>query len=454
MPRRIAFWALLALAGCGPGTQERTHGQAAAPEPVGIRPFRFGQPDVVLLVTGGTNGMLEVCNCAGPMAGGLARRSGLVRSYRAAFANLLLLDTGDVFWIEPNDLRNEYVLKGYAQIGYDAIVPGDQEWAAGPRRLRELLAGRGLTCLSPTVSAEGVRTIAAMERQFGPAKLAVVADARKSAFTFVPEDVVAKLSFADPAELHRRVGELKAGGYVVVAAAHMDEDSLASLASMPVDLIVRGHTTRSEPQLQRIGGKPVVKVGGSETVGVVAMKLADGKLADIEYRLEVVDTSWPLDQRLIQTYQAYAHAAMRQALDAERKEGLAYQPSSACGRCHRPQYDAWRKSHHARAYGTLVKARRTGDPNCLACHTSGFGTKHGFLTIEKTPELANVNCQDCHRFTEAEHRQKGFRFAPVGKDVCTTCHTPVTDPKFDLSAKVPKVRCPHSARPAAGSQPS
>ena len=79
------------------------------------------------------------------------------------------------------------------------------------------------------------------------------------------------------------------------------------------------------------------------------------------------------------------------------------------------------------------------------CHTSGFGTKAGFYTIEKTKQLANVNCQDCHRFNQAEHRKKDFVVEPVAKEICQTCHTPITDPKFDFREKQGKVRCPKAA---------
>lgn len=443
MRRRLGVLLLLAAAGCGPEGPHGSHGEATAPEPVRVRPFGIPDPDVVLLVTGGTNGMLEVCNCAGPMAGGLSRRSGLVRSYRAAFGNVLLIDTGDAFWIEPTDLRNEFLLKGYGQVGYDAIVPGDQEWAAGPKPLSEMLAGHGLTCLSTSVTGEPVPVRPVVERPAGGGKLAVVADVRRSAFRFVPEKNLAGVSVADPDVVAERVAKLKADGFVVVAVAHMEPEELESLAALPVDLILRGHTTRSEPELLTVAGKPVVKVGGSETLGAVALKIEGDRIAAVEYRLETVNTDWPLDKRLLQTYQAYAHAAMRKAMDAERKEGLGYVSTASCGACHAPQYKAWKTSRHAHAYETLKKAKRTDNPNCLACHTSGFGTKEGFFTIEKTPELAGVNCQDCHRFNSREHRRKGFRFPPVNNNVCTTCHTPVTDPKFDFRRKLPKVRCPH-----------
>ena len=90
--------------------------------PASVKPFDMGRPDLVLLVTGGTNGMMETCNCPGPMPGGLARRSGLAGSYRAAFDSVFMLDCGDMFWVEPSDMRNGYVLQGYGQIGYDAVA--------------------------------------------------------------------------------------------------------------------------------------------------------------------------------------------------------------------------------------------------------------------------------------------------------------------------------------------
>ena len=434
----------VALAGCPAGPHAGPHGQAEAPAPVAVRPFGISNPNLVLLITGGTNGLLEVCNCTGPMPGGLARRSGLVRSYRSAFENVLLVDLGDVFWVDPNDVRNRFVLRGYGQLGYDAVVLGDQEWAAGTRRIAELASQEKVNFLAGTVRSDVADLSRQVIREYGTVKLAVLADVRESAFRFVPQPRVEEVSFRPPAELALQVKRLKREGFVVVVAAHMDPYGLESAAAeLGADLILRGHTTRTEPKLLRLADTPVVKVGGSEYVGVVAMSVRDGRIVDLEYRAELVDTTWPIDGRLLQTYQAYAHTAMREALDADRTEGLAYVPSAQCGRCHPAQLARWERSRHARAYKTLQEAGRTSDPHCVACHTSGFGAKEGFYTFDKTPQLAGVNCQDCHRFNESEHpARKDYVVPRLTKDICTTCHTPVTDPKFNFKAKRTKSRCP------------
>ncbi len=224
-----------------------------------------------------------------------------------------------------------------------------------------------------------------------------------------------------------------------------DEDIQQLAGKCRPDLIVHGHTSQTSPKLLHAGpnNTPVVKAGGPDWVGAAAIKLLPAGGIDVEYRAELVDERWPLDARLLQTYQAYAHVAMQQYLDAKRTSGLDYVPSAECGLCHTKQYDSWRKTRHASAYATLQKVGRTGDPNCLNCHTTGAGTEKGFYTIEKTPKMANVNCQDCHRFNVAEHIKIGYEFPKFTEDICTTCHTPVTDPAFNYKLKVGKVRCPH-----------
>jgi len=449
MIRYVLLALVLCVAGCGSELPPSADGRKDVPmKLVNVRPFRMGQPDAVLLFTGGTGGMLEVCNCSGPMPGGLARRSGLVESYRYSFPDTILVDVGDAFWVVPTDNRNKYILRGYAQIRYDAVTLGDSEWAAGPKLLAEMLAVNKTPAISTTVTAPDVDAMQVFKREFPNAKVAVVTDTAPEAFHFVPKSVTSSLRFAGPDELSKRVADLKAQGYIVVLIAHADENSIEDIASRTAaDLIIRGHTTRTERKLTNVAGKPVVKVGGYEHVAAVAIKADGNKIASVEYRPEVVDTSWPIDGQLLLTYQAYAHAAMMAALDAERKTGLEYQTSQSCGTCHKKQLENWIKTRHANAYVTLVKVKRTGDPNCLMCHTTGFGTKAGFYTIEKTKHLANVNCQDCHRFNDLEHR-KGFIFEPVAKEICQTCHTPITDPKFDMKDKLAKVRCPSSGHKA------
>jgi hypothetical protein len=436
-----ALAAALGPSGCG---DSATSADRDLPPPVAVpvRPFQMAQPDAVLLVTGGTEGVIEVCNCQGPMPGSLARRAGLVHSYRVAFPNTLLVDLGNTFWIQPQDLRNEFLWRGYGRMGYDAVVLGTNEWLVGGRRLRRLRDETGLTPLASTVSSPHVEPAEVVTRVWPAARVAVVADVRPSALALVPPGRRRQLRAASTDDLARLVAGLKRDGFVVIVALHGSSRDVASAAALGADLVLRGHTKRSDSDVSTAEGTPVVKVGGYTDVGVVAIACDDGRITDLEYRLETVDTRWPVDARVEDVYKQYARAAMRVALAAPRTKGLDYVPSAECGRCHEAQYAAWKKTPHAHAWDTLVKVDRTMDPDCVRCHTTGFGTEKGFRTIEKTPEMANVNCQDCHRLGVAGHLEDAWKPRPVTSEVCAACHTAVTDPEFRFETKRERMGCP------------
>lgn len=64
-----------------------------------------------------------------------------------------------------------------------------------------------------------------------------------------------------------------------------------------------------------------------------------------------------------------------------------YVGSEKCKKCHEGAYDVWKQSTHSHAYQTLVDAKepslRHFDPECIVCHTVGFGFQSGFSTFEK-----------------------------------------------------------------------
>lgn len=303
----------MAIAGCAGANPE-----LSAPRPVPVAPFKFGNPDVVLLVTGGTNARIEKCACDRTFPGGLARRSGLVQSYRAAFPHTILLDTGDLFWVDPKDTVSDWAIRGYRLIGYDALVLGDQEWSVGPR-LHSMLGNRmlsypgrrdivflnaGIQVDYPDCATLPVQ--GSLRRQWGSAKLAIVSYLAEDASIYMPTEVINTLKFPSPKAIHEQIAALKKEGHVVVLAAHAEEATVVELArTSGADLVLRGHTERSDEAVCNVGEVPVLKIGGPETVGVIALKLKAGRIVDLEYRLEEVDTRWPIDARLVKLFDEY-----------------------------------------------------------------------------------------------------------------------------------------------------
>jgi cytochrome c554/c'-like protein len=88
-----------------------------------------------------------------------------------------------------------------------------------------------------------------------------------------------------------------------------------------------------------------------------------------------------------------------------------YVGSKKCKVCHIKEWTSWSKTKMALAFDVLKPGERgdakkaagldpakdyTKVPECLACHTVGFGQPGGFKDIETTPDLAGVGCEMCH----------------------------------------------------------
>jgi hypothetical protein len=110
--------------------------------------------------------------------------------------------------------------------------------------------------------------------------------------------------------------------------------------------------------------------------------------------------------------------------------GDHYLGEKNCRRCHEAEYQMYSSQQHAIAFSTLTKNQRDSSPECLPCHVVGYGQPGGFASKQATPDLVNVQCENCHGMG-TKHPDKGDVHAVVGPEVCLTCHTHEQNPNFD-----------------------
>jgi len=118
----------------------------------------------------------------------------------------------------------------------------------------------------------------------------------------------------------------------------------------------------------------------------------------------------------------------------------SYVGPGQCRKCHAEQYESWQKSKHFRSYGILVKRGKHTAPECLRCHTTGFGEASGFVDTQTTPLMAAVTCEACHgpgspHVEAQEHNQRDEpKYGNVNcadcqhARICILCHR---EPLFD-----------------------
>jgi hypothetical protein len=425
--------------------------------------------EVTLLYTGSTQSFLEMCGCAEGQLGGVARRATAVRDLKHNRSDVLLLDAGDLFeGNTPLDrLRCLVHLNAMKSMGYDVANAGVDVFRFGRAFFESVrdsvpfvsanlrLHHKAVLPAYHIFDREGIKIgvigiagqqMAEVSGNMGMGKMGVI-----PAATGVDVASVATV-------LQGVVTDVKKRADVVVVLSTLDRATERELAKSisGVDVVI---STRSSEILERVDG--VVLLGThpqGKAVGRAVLTWDGGRVADVTampvWMSEQVDEDLQIKKMVDGFYaQVNDHSELQQ-VGRPRFEGFAletevvagkngYVGASACQSCHESEYDQWSKTHHAGAFQTLVQKQKHYQPDCVTCHTTGFGFATGFRIGAGQSALGGVQCEVCHG-PGGRHalrpEAKNIRKIPP-KDLCQRCHdqnqTPDLDARFsDMLAHV------------------
>ncbi len=110
----------------------------------------------------------------------------------------------------------------------------------------------------------------------------------------------------------------------------------------------------------------------------------------------------------------------------ERNQEPRYVGMEKCKNCHAEHVKTYSEWKYSRNFRILEMRGRDRDPECLPCHTTGYGKPGGFVDIETTPDMKNVQCETCHGpaslHVDAPTVEEHQMTLTIPKNVCTTCH--------------------------------
>lgn len=259
----------------------------------------------------------------------------------------------------------------------------------------------------------------------------------------------------NPADQARRHVPVVAGkADLVVLLAGLDTKDVQRVGeTVPgaVHLALATFADRISPdRLEEFGGIPTLYGGDQgKRLGEVRIFLEDGKVSKMTGHLVHLTKRYvddPKIRKMVEAALVEVNELMKQmpaAALAGRPGAVQVNPggpsaarrfltSSACRDCHEEAYRVWEHSVHARAMATLVKANQDFNPECVRCHTTGFGTPEGFQTARATPTLANVHCEACHGSAALHVLDAARPYGRVQPRVCYTCHTKENSPEFSF----------------------
>ena len=460
-------------------------------------------PQLALIFTGGLDGYVEPCGCAGiaQMKGGLSRRSTFFKELRAKNWSYIAIDNGgfvkgfgrqeelkffsmiipsmvdqmkyDAIGLGPNDLR----------LSADSLLPYTMNPEDNPSVL--VSANVGIYEFDPVLTAPyrvvdkhgvriGVTSIIGKSWQPNVGNTGILID-----------DPIKRLKKIVPQMEKDRCK------WLILISHASAEETLAIAREFPQFGIVVCADTPSEPPLTpKLITDKASDSQDSDSVqkaqylieagekGKFAIVLGFFENDAIKYQRVAFDSRYKNDRLIVEQMQLYQEN-LQAELETKGFAGFGINPvappntkllgnfvgSAKCESCHDESYRIWRRSDHAKAWQSLAETSvpaRIYDPECVCCHVVGWSAEEkypytGGFSNEKgkmTHDLVNVGCENCHGPGENhckvelgtnEAEQERYRAAmrlstdEAGQRFCYTCHDLDNSPEFNFETYWPKI---------------
>lgn len=431
-------------------------------------PSPGGQEPVRLCLSGELEGRIEPCGCAMGQLGGLARRA----FYLGKHPFDLRIEGGNIA-----DGSSELDLLKYSKTvevlasmtGYDALAVGPRDlelnypdWSRVLHRLAAPVIASDLECRDAAWPARPF-----VEKPVRSQRV------RIAALTMAVPDTwpqgAPEVALLTPAQGWQRALADCAPDTLRVLLVHAEVATVTRLANSlqpPPDLVIGVNEEFHEPPTEAtlVGQVPVVFPGvqGRMLLDVTLTRRPPGPRIGYQViRLEGSETKpdTTQDERVRASITQHRFEVrdqgILQKLAGRRptRNGAEFVGSVACGQCHAAAFEVWTNSKHAAAWATLVAAEAdpkrygwpvTAYPDCVGCHSVGYGRESGFAGTQDTAQLVNVGCENCHgagsrHVAEPEQVKLGRVGDGMPSKPCFGCHNTEQSPGFDFAVQWRKI---------------
>jgi hypothetical protein len=358
----------------------------------------------------------------------------------------IILNSGNNFDIKPSDNPDapRYILKALDEIGTEAIGVGPEELRFGAEELKNINSQTAIPLVSANI--RGFQSYALLSKNQGQTKILVTS-------VVDPELLLTKgvaiNQIIEPAAALREIAQ-SVDHDMLIVIVHADGQKIPSLVKKcpGIDLVVDGESD-TVTKHDAVDDLPIVSNNRQgEYVSYLdfyinqANEYYSKNAVDLKARVGRVAED-PVIKSLITDYNKETNEYYAK-LDANIDSGVMkdrnqtqFAGSQSCRQCHPEIGETWSNSRHARALESLKKKSKEYDPDCLSCHTTGFGdpnTSGDSFSMDRTQLMTGVECESCHG-PGKQHVQtpNDINMPPVTKAICKQCHTSEKDPDFDMA---------------------
>jgi len=379
-----------------------------------------------------------------------------VDSVRTTYGQVVLVDNGGFFPEQDTEQDKAWFLMDAMRVlGTDAVGVGERDLRFGLAYLRTQVRRTGLPVISSNLMEKGKNRPVLTPyviKKIGNVKVGIFSLLSDKAILGPAKD---SLSIAQPsATAKQMVTELrKKGAEVVVLLSQLgkveSEDLVSSVDG--IDAVMAGHDV---PLIQkgRMVKNSVACYGGEQGQYVCRTMLTlDAKHHSTTGEAEAVILGPEVPEKpevakLVKSFEDGFNEKLRKA-EEERVRNQVPKPAAnnpehflgaeLCIRCHADEGEQWKTTSHSAAWATLVEVKKDATPECITCHVVGYKQPGGFESATATPQLSNVQCENCHGMgTQHDTYATAHK---ITAQTCVTCHHGDNDPEFNFDKDLPLV---------------
>ena len=458
---------------------------SAASIPSGcVKPARDITDYLMVNYTSSTNGELFPCGCRIPL-GGLSRRAGVL-AQESPYPQFTV-DAGS--FTGGNTAYDRFVggwlLKAYGVMNYRAVNLGIKETTLPVSQLREWDQQTGGILISANLVDENNLPVTrrSLIREVAGLKIGITGVTSEGQFIMEAAELP---SVIDPVEpLKEVLAEFdEANVDLVILLADMVDDRVFNLLNQVsgFDLIIQGRGFSSgPPPASNVleDGTRIVKIGDAGKY-LGRIRLDFGENSEI-IRDEVIQIALDSNTPTLSEISVLLTDFRKELQD--RREDFLNDPANPfeklrspemvdvlsgftgqtfCESCHLLYGQESQAVGHSNAWLNLG-SENSMDPECLSCHTTGYGYPTGMEDPYRDQHLQGVTCESCHGPAAGHVREQtiiakeldpstlipltdptGLPFSrEVPEQVCLRCHTEEWSPDFDYDTWV--IRVEHHA---------
>ncbi|PIR00372.1 MAG: hypothetical protein COV66_06460 [Nitrospinae bacterium CG11_big_fil_rev_8_21_14_0_20_45_15] len=406
--------------------------------------------EIFIVYSGNTLGELKPCGCSREEdQGGIERRATYLKKIRATQNNVLLLDTGDSFDqpTQQGKIKASYLMQSLSIMNYSAIMLGDKDLVYGKDFLKNQ---EGIPWVGSNYKIDGLPLPRYQIKSFKDGlKVAILAVGDPELFYSGSGEQMAPVEET----VHTLVAELQSKEQpdLIVLMTHMQrEKSLSFLETPGIDVIINGNIEKATDVIDTTpvekSGKIFVQSGTrGQKMGELKIQISTSGDKSFSQKMIPLGSAFEFDAEMTALYEKYneeIETLFFETMTARRSKTQTkiYAGENVCKTCHAQSHETWTQSRHGHAYATLKKVNKAFDPECLACHVVGFNQPGGFVSELDTPDLENVQCENCHGPGLQHSKLPKAGFGAQANKACNQCHVKNHSPKFNFSTYWPKIK--------------